>query len=42
MKINMRYFLIVLLLCFTTGIPAEEICEIDRASVVERVVKRFQ
>ena len=40
MKIKMRYFLIMLLLCFTTGIHAEEICEIDRESVVARVVNR--
>ena len=36
----MKQFLIVLLLCLTTSIHAEEICEIDRASVVERIVNR--
>ena len=39
--IIMKYFLIVLLLCFTAGIPAEEkVCEVDRSSIVERVVNR--
>ena len=37
----MKYILIMLLLCFTTGIHAEDkICEIDRPSIVERVVNR--
>ena len=37
----MKYILIVLLLCFTTAIHAEEkVCEVDRPSIVERVVNR--
>ena len=36
----MKYFLIIFLLCLATGIHAKEICEIDRASVVARVVNR--
>ncbi|MCY3742733.1 MAG: putative glycoside hydrolase [Candidatus Poribacteria bacterium] len=37
----MKRFLIVFLLCVTTGIPAEkEVCEINRNSVVERLVSR--
>ena len=36
----MKYILIIFLLCFATSIHAEEICEIDRASVVARVVNR--
>ena len=41
MKIKKNYFLIVLCLCVATSVHAEEIiCEIDRASVVERVVNR--
>ena len=41
MKIKKNYFSIVLCLCVATSVHAEEIiCEIDRASVVERVVNR--
>ena len=37
----MKQFLILLLLCLATGIPAEEkVCEVDRPSIVERVVNR--
>ncbi|MDE0685872.1 MAG: putative glycoside hydrolase [Candidatus Poribacteria bacterium] len=37
----MKRFLIVFLLCVTTGIPAEkEVCEINRDSIVERLVSR--
>ena len=37
----MKHFLILLLLCLTTGIPAEEkVCEVERPSIVERVVNR--
>ena len=37
----MKYILIVLLLCSTTGVSAEEkVCEVDRPSIVERVVNR--
>ena len=37
----MRYFLIVLLLCFTTSVHAEEkVCEVDRPSIVERIINR--
>ena len=37
----MKHFLILLLLCLTTGIPAEEkVCEVDRPSIVERIVNR--
>ena len=39
--IMMKYILIVPLLCFTTGVHAEDIiCEIDRPSIVERIVNR--
>ena len=41
MKIHVRYFLIIFLLCFATSIHAEEIiCEVDRPSIVERIVNR--
>ena len=40
MKINMRYFLIILWLFVATSIDAEEICVTDRASIIERVVNR--
>ena len=41
MKIHVRYFLIIFLLCFATGIHAEEkVCEVDRPSIVERIVNR--
>lgn len=37
----MKHFLIIFLLCFTTGIDAKEIiCEVERPSVVERIVNR--
>ena len=37
----MKNLLIILLLCFATGIPAEEkACEVDRPSIVERIVNR--
>ncbi|MDE0467111.1 MAG: putative glycoside hydrolase [Candidatus Poribacteria bacterium] len=37
----MKRFLIVFLLCVATGIPAEEkVCEVDRPSIVDRVVNR--
>ena len=37
----MKYILIVFWLCLTTGIPAEEkVCEVDRPSIVERIVNR--
>ena len=37
----MKYILIVLLLCVATGVPAEEkVCEVERPSIVERVVNR--
>ena len=41
MKIKKSYFLIVLCLCVPTSVHAQEIiCEIDRPSIVERVVNR--
>ena len=40
MKINMRYFLVVLCLCVATSVHAEEICIIDRPSIVERIENR--
>ena len=41
MKIHVRYTLIMLLLCFATGIHGEkEVCEINRDSIVERLVSR--
>ena len=41
MKIKKSYFLIVLCLCVATSVHAQEIiCEIDRPSIVERVVNR--
>ena len=37
----MKYILIVLLLCVPTSIPAEEkVCEVERPSIVERIVNR--
>ncbi|MDE0087492.1 MAG: putative glycoside hydrolase [Candidatus Poribacteria bacterium] len=37
----MKQFLIVLLLCVATGVPAKEkVCEVERPSIVERVVNR--
>lgn len=37
----MKHFLIIFLLCLTTGIAAEDkVCEVDRPSIVERVVNR--
>ena len=36
----MKYILIVLLLCLATSVPAEEICEIDRVSIVQRLTNR--
>lgn len=36
----MKYILIVLLLCFATGVHTEEICEINRDNIVERLVNR--
>jgi len=37
----MKYFLIIFLLCLATSIHAEEIaCEVDRPSIVERVVSK--
>ena len=37
----MKHFLILLLLCLATGIPAEEkVCEVERPSIVERIVNR--
>ena len=39
--IMMKYILIVLFLCFTTSIPAEEIiCEVERPSIIDRVVNK--
>ena len=40
MKVNMRYILIVLCLCVATSVHAEEICIIDRPSIVERIENR--
>ncbi len=40
MKIYVRYFLIVLCLCVATSVHAEEICEIDRYNIIERVESR--
>ena len=40
MKINMRYFLIVFCLCVATSVHAEEICIVDRPSIVERIENR--
>ncbi|MYA99122.1 hypothetical protein F4X90_05490 [Candidatus Poribacteria bacterium] len=41
MKIKMRYFLIIFSLCFATSIHAEEkVCEVERPSIVDRVVNR--
>ena len=40
MKIHIRYILIVLCLCAATRVYAEEVCEIDRSSIVERVENR--
>lgn len=37
----MRYFLTVLCLCVLISVPAEEVCEIDRASIVERIENRL-
>ena len=37
----MKYFLIILWLCVTTGVHAEEkVCEVERPSIVERIVNR--
>ncbi len=37
----MKHFLILLLLCLAVGIHAEEqVCEVDRPSIVERVINR--
>ena len=41
MKINIRYFLIVLCLCVATCVHAEEICIIDRPPLVERIENRL-
>ena len=41
MKINIKYFLIVLCLCVATSVQAEEkVCEVERPSIVERIVNR--
>ena len=38
---HMKHFLIVFWLCLATGIPAEEqVCEVDRPSIVDRVINR--
>ena len=36
----MRYFLIIIWLCITTSVHAEEVCEINRPSIVERIENR--
>ena len=37
----MKHFLIILLFCVVTGVPAEEkVCEVERLNIVERVVNR--
>ena len=37
----MKYIMIILWLCVTIGIPAEEkVCEVERPSIVERIVNR--
>ena len=40
MKINMRYFFIVLCLCGATSVHAEEVCIIDRPPIVDRIENR--
>ena len=40
MKIYVRYFFIVFCLCVATSVHAEEICEIDRYNIIERVESR--
>ena len=40
MKINIRYFLIILWLCVATSVHAEEICIVDRPPIFERIENR--